>query len=351
MRFKKTLITVAVLAGAALYAWWPGFEPDLSAPVNLHLKSTPSFGVDAGQGNIVGIEPVMEPLDYATAGRFRAKLAGYLDAAKDKGWLGPKTIVLLPEHIGTGLLAVDAGARSYITEGTMDAVLPLITANLFSFIKNMVIFDEQDAATAAFIRTRNREAADAQLTVYSSLARDYSVTIVAGSSAIMTPGAYPDSLSYGHGPIFNASFVFGPDGNPVIDATRKITLSPREEAVLTAGQARFLLPYNVEGRKVGVLLGADGASDVAIKALADEGAELVLIPSFSAFDDGGHSGQGRIPDLLRANGVRWAMKVCLKGALWGYVGLGKAWMLDDGTMRISETSEVGAAAIYNLWLK
>lgn len=350
MRFKKILITAAALAAAALYVWWPGFEPDLSEPVKLHLIAAQSFGADAGQGNIVGIEPVMEPLDYATPDRFRAKLAGYLGAAKERGWLTPKTIVLLPEHIGTGLLFVDAKSRSYSKEGVTVAALPLIAANLPSFIKNMVIFDEHDSATAAFIRTRNRVAADAQLAVYSSLADDYSVTIVAGSSAIMTPGAFPDSLSYGHGPVFNASFVFGADGKPIIDATRKLTLSEQETGALTPGQARFLFPYEVAGRKAGILIGRDASSEEAMKALTDKGADLILVPSFSSFDNDGQSQQSPTPAMLRKNGIRWGMKVNLKGALWGYGGRGQAWVLDDGTARIPEDAGDGAA-IYSLWLK
>ncbi len=350
MRFKKTLITVAVLAGAALYAWWPGFEPNLSVPVNLHLKSTPSFGADAGQGNIVGIEPVMEPLDYAAPDRFRSKLAGYFSAAKNKGWLGPQTIVLLPEHIGTGLLFVGAKSRSFSSQSATDAALPLITANLFGFFKNMAIFDEQNAAAAAFIRMRNRAASDAQFAACSALSRDFGVTIVAGSSVIMTPGAFPDSLSYGHGPIFNAAFVFGPDGKPIVDATRKLTLRPQETGTLTAGKARFLFPYEVAGRKIGVLIGGDAHSEEAITTLKNGGADLIVVPGFSSLDATDQAAKNQIPDLILQHGIQWAMKVNLKGALWGMRGHGQAWVVAGGTVQIPEAPDDGAA-IYNLWLR
>jgi len=76
-------------------------------------------GADAGLGNLLGIQPAMTPAAYASADALFAKLAGYLDDAGRRGWVGPRTIAVFPEYIGTWLV-VDGKSRSVqlaLTEG------------------------------------------------------------------------------------------------------------------------------------------------------------------------------------------------------------------------------------------
>jgi len=375
-RHTKKLIALAVLLAAGVFAFWPGLAPDLSEPPELHLKVTASYGSDVGTGNIVGIEPYMDPLDYATPERFQAKLDGYLTVAQKKGWLKAGTIVLLPEHIGTWLMATNQGGRVYDAESTAGAMLPIITHNLLQFLKNLFIFDDPDNTPAALIRTRTRASADAQLMIYSTLAKKYGIVLVAGSSAIMTPGVYPDSLSYGHGPIFNASFVFGPDGKPLEDAIRKVHPIPSEAGFTTASKAEFLPTFTVGERKVGVMICADSWFDDTTGYLAGEGAQLLLVPSFltdttweapwqgylnaGPVDDAWKADIGKItegeawvkyalPAKAQGHGIRWGMNVFLKGNLWDLKGSGRALILEDGTLHIGEGGDDGAA-LYNLWL-
>ncbi len=377
MRHRKKLIALAVLMAAGVYLFWPGLAPDLGEPPVLHLKIKASYGTDTGHGNVVGIEPYMEPLDYATPARFQAKLDGYLLEAQKHGWLKEGTIVLLPEHIGTWLIATDQGSRVYDADTTSGAMLPIITHNLPQFLKNLFIFDNRDNTSAALIRTRTRASADAQLKVYGALSRKYGITLVAGSSAIMTPGVYPDSLSYGHGPIFNAGFVFGPDGKPMEDAVRKVHPIPSETGFTTASKAEFLPSFTVGDHAVGVLICADSWFDDTTGYLADEGAEILLVPSFltgATWDapwqgylndspsgddwkaDIGQITEGEawikyaLPAKAKSHGVRWGMNVFLKGRLWDLKGSGRALILEDGTLHIGEGGDDGAA-LYNLWLK
>lgn len=350
MRLKKTIISVAVLLGAAIYVWWPGTAPDLSQPVKLHLSEARSFGSDTGQGNVVGISPVMEPSDYASATRFEEKLDGYFDSAAAEGWFQEKTIVLLPEHLGTGLVAVGAKSRSLSRHGVTDAALPLIAANIVDYLKNWLIFDDGDSISAALVRTRNRAAADAIRQTFGNLARRYGVSIVAGSSAIMTPGAYPDSLSYGHGPIFNAAFVFGPDGLPIIDATRKITPAPWEAGIVTPSHVRFLFPYDIGGRRAAVLIGQDSQAADALGHSAGQATDLLLVPSFlpsgAAVTD-----QPDLAAFYARYGIQWGMQVTLRGSLWGFDGAGKTWVLENGLLWEPEDITRTDASIYNLWLR
>ena len=60
----------------------------------LHLQEIIEHGRDAGRGNLLGIQPFMVTADYASGDAFHAKLAGYLDVARQRSWLGERTILV-----------------------------------------------------------------------------------------------------------------------------------------------------------------------------------------------------------------------------------------------------------------
>ncbi len=361
---------------ASFYLFWPGLSVKNTIVIPEHVF-TKSWGDNVGNGNIVGIEPVMMPEDYSSITRFESKLDWYLKKAKSEGWISNNTTILLPEHIGTWLLAVDQGSRVYSESSGFDSMVPLITHNLIEFGKNYFIFEDQDNMTAVLLRTRTRASADAQLAVYSNLSQKYGITLVAGSSTIMTPGAYPDSLSYGHGPIFNAGFVFAPNGSAQNDAVRKVHPVPAETGFTTASKPEFLPTFDLPtGHKMGVLISADSWFEDTVDFLADENVDVVLVPSslsntrWDALwqgylngapqndkwrNDLGQISEGEawmkyaLPAQLARHNIRWGMSVFLKGQLWGQQGDGRALIIEDGTLHIGE-ADGNTAAIYNLWL-
>lgn len=375
-RHPKKFIALSIFIAAALYLFWPGL-PVQDRTLPLGDVTMQSWGTNSGHGNIIGIEPVMVPGDYSAAAKFEAKLDQYFSRAQSQGWINSGTTILLPEHIGTWLMAVDQGSRAYSETSSFDAMVPVIAHNLIEFAKNYFIFDNFDNVTAALIRTRTRASADAQLAVYANLSQKYGVTLVAGSSALMTPGAYPDSLSYGHGPIFNAGFVFGPDGDAQIDAVRKVHPIPSETGFITASKPEFLPTLDLSsGHKMGVLICADSWFEDTTDYLADENVDVVLVPSFLANtawdapwqgylndtpqndnwrDDIGEITEGdawikyALPAQLARRNIRWGMNVFLKGKLWGQQGDGRALIIEDGTLHIGE-ADGNTPAIYNLWL-
>ena len=77
---------------------------------DLFIEAVQSYGVNRGQGNLVGIQGYMTAVQYATADQFHSYLHGYLAAAQAEGWLHDNTIVIFPENIGTWLLVVDEHA-------------------------------------------------------------------------------------------------------------------------------------------------------------------------------------------------------------------------------------------------
>ncbi|MDF2490421.1 MAG: carbon-nitrogen hydrolase, partial [Pseudomonas sp.] len=105
---KILMSVVALLCLAALttYALWTTQRPVGHYLSDLRVTFEGVDGVPAGRGNLLGVQPELFPADYQSVERLRLKLAGYLQHAQDAGLLNDKTIVVLPEHIGTWLWAV-----------------------------------------------------------------------------------------------------------------------------------------------------------------------------------------------------------------------------------------------------
>lgn len=374
---RKFALVLAVAVAAASMVLWPGFKPELDHAPALHLTHTESFGENLGSGNVVGIEPVMEPLDYATADRFRNKIAGYLDAAKDQGWIAENTIVLLPEHLATWLVATDQGSRVYSEENATLPLMRLLLNHPLEVIKSLFIFDDADPWAASLFRSRAGILSRNIEQVFGGLAKEYGITLVAGSAALMTAGIYDEGLSYGHGPVFNASFVFGPNGKPIEDAVRKSHPIPAERGFTTPFPAKAQPVFEGAGRKYSVLICADSWFNDTFDTARAAKSNLVLVPAFLSGTDwlapwSGYLGDtpedeqwkrdiGRItegeawmkyamPSKARARGIHDGMTVFLKGSLWGERGNGHALILENDTLHIGAAAP-DEAAIYNLWLK
>ncbi len=59
-------------------------------------QTTHEYGSNSGQGNLLGIQPYLTLQDYRSAETLSQKLETHLALARQKGWIGPETIVLFP---------------------------------------------------------------------------------------------------------------------------------------------------------------------------------------------------------------------------------------------------------------
>src|SRR5690554_6801465 len=73
------------------------------------MPETFEHGTDTGHGNLLGIQPRVTARDYASAAALTQALQGCFSAAARRGWLGARTIVVLPEYLGTWLAVAGAG--------------------------------------------------------------------------------------------------------------------------------------------------------------------------------------------------------------------------------------------------
>lgn len=340
--FKKKIVLAAVVV-AALYFFWPGFSVQKAVPRYAEILVEEFGDQSTAKLNVIGVEPHLEPTDFASAAHLEIKLSSYLEAARENGLLRPDTLVLFPAHVGTGLLAAGHKSRTYEAGTISSALTPIISYNLAQFGKNYYIFDAPNKRVAAAIRAQSQAAAEAINAVFSALAQKYGVTIVAGSGLLMTPGIYPDGLTYGHGPIFHTSFVFTPDGKPLVDAVRQIEPSDAESAVTEPSLAEFLPIFTAGGTNYGVAIGADASRDDVTDHYMAEDVSLILSPQFNKREDPVEYPFGPTPRY------KWGMAVSMKGLGWGLSAQGRTALIVDGEP-ISVQNDDMVGRIYNLWV-
>lgn len=328
---------------AALYFFWPGFSVAKPMPKYADILVEQFGDESTATLNVIGVEAHLETTDFASVAHLEIKLSSYLEAAREHDLLHPDTLVLFPAHIGTGLLATDQKRRTYSAGSISAALTPIISYNLAQFFKNYYIFDAPNNRAAAAVRARSQAAATALNIVFSALAKKYKVTIVAGSGLLMTPGIYPEGLSYGHGPIFHTSFVFTPDGKPSVDAVRQVESSAVELEVAEPSLAEFLPVFTSGSTNYGVAIGADARREDVINHFKAEKVELLLSPQFYQRGDLAENAFGA------ASRFKWGMAVSMKGLGWGLSAQGRAALIVGGEP-ISVQNDDMIGRLYNLWV-
>ena len=361
----------------ALAVFWLGFRlwPVASPSPEPRMAAIDELGVRSDR-NLIGVSPVMTALDYRNAASLRAKLGAYLEEARRYGKLTPQTIVVFPEHIGTWLAAAGAPAAAYAAPNVDGALAALAAADPISFLAAYFRSSEKERAAAAIFRLRTQAMARDYQDVFSGLARDYGVTIVAGSIVLENPRVEDGRVVAGSGPLYNASAVFGPDGRAASALVLKVHPIPSESGFLAEGAAKGVSAFDTPAGRLGVLICADSWHPELYRVLREEGAEVLAVPAFlqpdgvwmapwrgyvtPAPDDIDPRDAGRLTEgeawrkysmaaRAPAAGIRNGVTPFLRGDLWDLGDDGRTIALGDGALLIG--SETDGATITVVWLK
>lgn len=343
--FRLFSIILAVIL--AIYFTWAGAgrnKPTLD--VRLEIDSMYVINSDAGKGNVVGINPHMIPIDYASEQHFYAKLDGYLQAAKLEGWLTPKTIVVYPEYIGAWLVVEGEKNSIYKSNTINNALTTFVASNFFSYMRAWFTAPDEveDKIKYGVFASKGETIARIYRKVFSELSKKFQVTIIAGSVLLPNPDISKDRIRVNKGQLYNVSVVFNPDGKmqpkfvkkafPIADEKPFIAQSPTEDIPV------FDLPIG----KTAVLVCADSWYPAAFKAIAGKEPLLIAVPSYTQHDGAmkqlwtGYSGfpmpadvdstdRGKItlgeawlkytlPSRIRTTSASYGINVTLRGKLW-----------------------------------
>jgi hypothetical protein len=345
-------------------------------PPQLYLQEVTEYETDTRRGNLLGIQPFMVPEDYASAQTFRTKVEGYLDAANQRGWLDEKTIVALPEHIGTWLVAAGKSQRVRQAETITGAMRMLVLGSPIAFAKGLMFARSKDRVTDGLFRVNAAQMTEIYQDVFSKLARKYAVTIVAGSILLPEPGVSDSKLRIGDDLLYNVCAVYGPDGTAHENLVRKI-FPIETELPFTAGASAIELPvFDTPAGKLGVLICADSWYPGPYEILEARGADFVVVPSYLSPSGvweqpwRGYNGALAPDDMdaqdahtitegeawlkyalagrLPKTGIKHGVNVFLRGDLWDLGSDGHTIVVKDRT--VMQAKHITGAAMVNLWL-
>lgn len=211
---KLSILLIALIAGSCLVAFliWAERRPDAHYLSDLRSAISSEPAPAQSRGNLLLIRPQLYPMDYQSPAHLRLKLAAALDNARDAGLLGPDTLVALPEHIGTWLLARGEKVEFYQARSRQEVRDWLLLGNPLLAIEALLLNLDAERLDEALLRMKAEQMAEDYQQLFGGLAREYRVTLLAGSILLPEPRVEDGRLRSGEGPLRNLSLVFSPQG-------------------------------------------------------------------------------------------------------------------------------------------
>ena len=223
------------------------------------------------------VQPKWSVSDFLTAQRFRAWMGGQLERARPHLHPAHPNLVVLTELNGLplvlrgGWIAAATGkfewAAGLLFVHHLPAALPLMLREKVSPIRALQL-------------ARADESAALYLNVCQSLAREYRVYLVSGSTPMPNYRLKGGTLRR-HGPdLYNQTVILAPDGS-LIGAASKVYLTPDEEAGgvdLSPGMLTGLRVFPTPVGDLGVAISLDAFRPEVIAWLEARGCTVLLQP-------------------------------------------------------------------------
>ena len=366
--------SMALVAVLTTYAMWAADRPAAHYLSDLRIKLAVDQGTPADRGNLLGIQPELFPTDYQSPARLRRKLAAYLQQAQDQGLLNDKTVVVLPEHVGTWLMISGEKDELYQAPTLAEAMNWLAASNPLLFARAWLSAKGKDRLDDAHLRMKSRTMAKDYQALFGGLAKEFHVTLVAGSIVLPEPSIRDGQLKPGSGALYNSSVVFGRDGAPLGQPQRQLHPVFSQRDVIQANEKTINVVDTPAGR-LGVLIGSDSWYPDNYRKLNEQGAQLIAVPA-QVFGQGAWDQPWRgyksssTPSSVSlkpgevSEGQAWhrltltaqppsshavaGMSVFLRGQFWDKSGAGQSFLNSNGQQFAD--GDARGARMLNIWL-
>ncbi|MEG0063886.1 MULTISPECIES: carbon-nitrogen hydrolase family protein [Pseudomonas] len=366
--------SMALVAVLTTYAMWAADRPAGHYLSDLRIKLAVDQGTPADRGNLLGIQPELFPTDYQSPARLRRKLAAYLQQAQDQGLLNDKTVVVLPEHVGTWLMISGEKDELYQAPTLAEAMNWLAASNPLLFARAWLSAKGKDRLDDAHLRMKSRTMAKDYQALFGGLAKEFHVTLVAGSIVLPEPSIRDGQLKPGSGALYNSSVVFGRDGAPLGQPQRQLHPVFSQRDVIQANEKTINVVDTPAGR-LGVLIGSDSWYPDNYRKLDEQGAQLIAVPA-QVFGQGAWNQPWRgyksssTPSSVSlkpgevSEGQAWhrltltaqppsshavaGISVFLRGQFWDKSGAGQSFLNSNGQQFAD--GEARGARMLNIWL-
>lgn len=206
------LLLATLIGGATTYALWTQQVPPSHYLADLRSAPVDQLEQNVQQGNLLGIHPQLFPSDYRHPATLRLKLVAALDKARVLGLLGEHSVVALPDHIGTWLLLRDEKPEVYAAHSFAEAQPRLALNHPWQFLRSTL---QSQSFAEILLRSKATQMAIDYQQLFSELAREYRITLVAGSLVLPQPSLRDGQLRVGSGPLYQFGLIFNADGQVV----------------------------------------------------------------------------------------------------------------------------------------
>jgi hypothetical protein len=337
------------------------------------------LGEDRHRGMLLGVEPKLHPGSYPSAETFAAAAGAPLEEARSAGLLGPKTVAVYGENVGTWLVALGEGDGTIRADRVVDASRILALRHLPRFVLALAAARGADRVTDAVFRLKAGAMAAAYQEAFGGLARRHGITIAAGSLVLPRPSVRSGRIVPGAGPLEGVSAVFGPDGVPHDRLARKCFPTAQERPWMAAADVADLPVFETPAGRLGVLVCADSWYPACWLRLRDLGADIVAVPSHVPSEDlwrgawHGYSGAlapadvdpadvGAISEAaawrkyamagrIAMSRARTGMTVLLRGRFWDIGTGGRTTAVHDGAAEVVDPDPDGTfPSLIGCWL-
>ena len=367
--------SMALIAALTTYAMWAADRPVGHYLSDLRIDLAVDQGTPADHGNLLGIQPELFPTDYQSSERLHRKLAAYLQKAQEQGLLNEKTIVVLPEHIGTWLMVSGEKDELYQANTLKDAMNWLAVSNPLKFARALIAAKGENRVDDAHLRMKAKGMAKDYQALFGGLAKEFRVTLVAGSIVLPEPSVIDGTLKIGRGALFNSSVVFDRDGLPIGQPQRQMHPVFDQSDVIAANGEHDLNVVDTPAGRLGVLIGSDSWYPDNYRKLDSQGAQLIAVPAYvagrGAWDKPWRGYKGlTTPSSISlkagelSEGQAWqrltltaqppssqaiaGMSVFLRGQFWDKGSAGQSFLSSNGQHFAG--GNVRGARLLNLWL-
>ena len=368
-------VIMALVASLAAYLVWTQERPVAHYLSDLRITLAVNEGQPADRGNLLGIQPELFPADYQSLERLHLKLAAYLRNAQDQGLINPKTIVVLPEHIGTWLMLSGEKNELYQAAHLKDAMNWLSISNPLLFMRAWISATGDNRMDDAYLRMKAPAMARDYQVLFGGLAKEFGVTLVAGSVTLPNPTVSQGLLQVGHGALYNTSVVFAADGLPLGQPQRQLYPIYDERGFIAPGDENTLNVVDTPAGRLGILVGSDSWYPDNYRKLNEQGAQLVAVPAFvtgrdtwerpwRGFKSVSTPSEVSLKPEETSEGAAWrrltlisqqpvsqataGMSVFLRGQFWDLGSAGQSFLSSNG--QVFADSDARGARLLNIWL-
>ncbi|UZR95616.1 hypothetical protein [Chondrinema litorale] len=373
---KYRYVLALFLFITTIYFWWSNFDrnPTLKE-TSLKLREISEFGqADNSKGNIVSIQPFMFTADYANLENFYNKIDSYFAKAQVEGFFNENTVVILPEHLGTGLIAENEKKSVLKASNISKACELAIWSNLINFIPEYLNApDIPNKKQYALFSMKSDKMAHVFNFVFSSMANKYNVYVIPGSIIIRNPNVKDGKLNSNKGDLFNISLLYKPDGTAYPHIIRKACPFKKEQDFIKSGSFENIPVFDLPIGKTKILISNDAWYPEAYSK-NNKDASVILSPGFlpEKLDEDWKSIvkeleplpkdinpdknittesaqlEHGLPGRLYSNHIPTGVSSFLRGDLWNVPNEGYTIVYNE--KEILTGYKIEGASIINLWL-